>query len=80
MNARRGHCNQRPVARLFSQAGRAEDVAMAFGGTALVLAMLGTVMIYTGAVRSLPMRVDFGLLMLTCAAAALIYAALNRER
>jgi len=76
--ARRGPGPAMP--RVASRAGRAADVAMAFGGTAVVLVVLATMLIHTGAARSLPKRTDFGLLVMACAAAALVYAVLNRER
>lgn len=75
-----GPRNRRLLAGLSSRSGRAADVAMAFGGTALVLVVLATMLIHTGAARSLPRRTDFGLIVMACAAAALVYAVLNRER
>jgi len=70
----------RLMLRLASRTGRAGDLAWAYSGTALVLAVLGVLLINSGATRSWPRHTDFGLFVLLCAAGAMIYALVNRQR
>ncbi len=63
-----------------SRSGRASDLALAYGGTSLVLLALGIVLIQSGATRTWPRHVDFGLFMLACAVTAGVYALINRHR
>ncbi len=62
------------------RSGRASDMALAYGGTSLVLVALGIVLIRSGATRTWPRHVDFGLFVLACAMAAGVYALINRQR
>ncbi len=62
------------------RSGRASDLAMAYGGTALVLAALGVALVRTGGLRMWPRHVDFGLFVLACAGVSLVYAMVNRKR
>ncbi len=62
------------------QSGRARDLALAYGGTSLVLLGLGIVLIRSGATRTWPRHVDFGLFVLACAVGAGVYALVNRNR
>lgn len=55
-------------------------MALAYGGTSLVLLALGIVLIRSGATRTWPRHVDFGLFVIACAVAAGVYALINRQR